>query len=160
MSQEKIVNQDTITLRTKPTKTLLYLFGSLLFVVIGVLTFNGTLIYWLGIGFFGLGSIVFALHLLPNASYLRLTSEGFTTCSLFRSHSYSWTEIENFAVGYASRMKTVVYNYSSSYKNQNALRKMNKGIFGFEAGFPDTYGMSAEELADLMNNWKRRFSKL
>jgi len=158
MRQEKIVNQDTITLRTKPAKTLLYLFISLLFVVIGVLIFNGTLIDWLGIGFFGLGCIVFVLQLLPNASYLRLTPEGFTICSLFRSHSYSWTEIDNFAFGYVSKMKTVVFNHSSPYKKQIALRKTNKKLFGFEACLPDTYGMSAEELADLMNTWKRRFT--
>ena len=151
-------DQNTLTLRTKPIKMLLYLLGSLLFVVIGVLLLRDTFVGWLGIGFFGLCSIVFALLLLPNASYLELTPEGFTIRSLFRSHSYSWTEIETFAVGYASRMKTVVFNLSPFYENQHTLRKTNKKLFGFEACLPDTYGMSAEELADLMNTWKRRFS--
>ena len=113
---------------------------------------------WLGIGFFGLGCIVFVLQLLPNASYLRLTPEGFTMCSLFRSHSYSWTETKTFAAGYVSQMKTVVFSHSPSYTKQISIRKMNKKHFGFESCLPDTYGMSAEELADLMNKWKRRFS--
>jgi hypothetical protein len=150
-------NQNTFTLRTKPTKIILYLSGSLIFVAIGVLTFEGTFISWLSIGFFGLCSLVFALLLLPNASYLQLTPEGFTMCSLFRSHSYSWSEIEDFAVGKMANTETVVFNHSPFYKNQNTLRKTNKKFFGFEAGLPDTYGMSAEKLADLMNEWKRRF---
>jgi len=158
MRQEKIANQDTITLRTKPTKALLYLFVCLLFVVIGVSIFKGALIDWFGIGFFGLGCIVFVLQLVPNASYLRLTPEGFTMCSLFRSHSYRWTETKTFAARYVSHMKTVVFNYSPSYTKQIAMRKMNKKLFGVESCLPDTYGMSAEELADLMNKWKRRFS--
>ncbi len=136
---------------------LLYLFVSLSFVAIGVLIFNGRFMDWLGIIFFGFCSIVFALQLLPNASYLRLTPEGFTMCSLFRSHSYSWTEIENFAVGHASRMKTVVFNHPSFHTKQATLKKANKKFFGFEACLPDTYGMSAEELADLLNRWRRRF---
>ncbi|MDQ3713913.1 MAG: hypothetical protein M3388_17075 [Acidobacteriota bacterium] len=151
-------NQNTLTLKTKPTKTLFYLLGSLIFVVIGVLTLEGTFVHWLIIGFFGLGSIVFALLLLPTASYLRLTPEGFTMCSLFRSHSYNWSEIEDFAVGKMANMETVIFDHSLFYKNQNTLRKTNKKFFGFEAGLPDTYGMSAEELANLMNEWKRRFA--
>jgi hypothetical protein len=150
-------NQDTLTLRTKPTKLLFYLFVSLVFVVIGVLTFEGNLISWLGIGFFGLGSIVIALMLLPNASYLQLTSKGFTMCSLFRKHTYSWSEIEGFATGKIGHTETVFFNFSPFYENQNTLRKTNKKVFGFEASLPDTYGMSAEKLADLMNEWKRRF---
>ncbi|MBD0370522.1 MAG: PH domain-containing protein [Pyrinomonadaceae bacterium] len=176
-------NQDTLTLRTKSTKWLLYLVISLVFVAAGVLTFKGEIMSWLVIIFFGLGSVVFALQLFSNASSLQLSSEGFTVRSLFRSHSYRWSDVEGFAVGRMGNIKhegaglaldvagafipgamnprgikTVVFNFSPSYQNKHALRKINKGLSGYEACLPDTYGMSAENLAELMKEWQRRFS--
>jgi hypothetical protein len=47
----------------------------------------GNAVGYLGIAFFGLGLVVFVIKLVPNSSYLRVTQEGFTVCSLFRCHT-------------------------------------------------------------------------
>ncbi len=68
---------------------LLMLLGSLAFVGAGFLMLSDSPITGcLSIIFFGLCAVVFAVSLLPNSSYLRLTPEGFTVCSMFRSRLY------------------------------------------------------------------------
>jgi hypothetical protein len=39
---------------------------------------------WLCVLFFGLGAVVFAAQFAPGACYLRIRSDGFRFCSLFR----------------------------------------------------------------------------
>lgn len=36
------------------------------------------------------------------------------------------------------------------------MRKLNKAVSGVDESLPDTYGMSAESLADLMAQWRNR----
>jgi len=53
------------------------LFGSLLFVAAGFwMLSNSPMTGYLSIIFFGLCAVAFAISLLPNSSYLRLTPEG------------------------------------------------------------------------------------
>jgi len=56
---------------------LFMLFGSLLFVAAGFwMLSNSPMTGYLSIIFFGLCAVAFAISLLPNSSYLRLTPEG------------------------------------------------------------------------------------
>ena len=144
-----------ILLRPKPTKWLVIALGSLAFVLIGVwMVRSHEMLGWLGIVFFGLCLLVSLVCMLPNASYLRLTPDGFTMCSLFRAHTTRWEDVTGFGVGRVFTNKMVMFNYVQSYQRSPKLRSLNTGLTGFEAAIPDTYGLTHEELAALLNRYK------
>ena len=114
-------------------------------------------IAWLGLLFFGIcGVISLVLVLVPGASYLRLTGEGFVVRALFRTRMIRWQDVSHFGVTTISMNVMVGYNFSRSYVGQELGRKLSADVSGWEAALPDTSGMDAQELADLMNQWKRR----
>jgi hypothetical protein len=49
---------------------------------------------------------------------------------------------------------TVVYNDVNP--SRRALAKLNVVLCDRNAGLPDTYGLSAADLADLMTRWRER----
>jgi hypothetical protein len=113
---------------------------------------------YLGVAFFGLCAVVFVIQLLPNSSYLLLASEGFTFCGMFRKHFFQWSDIHAFSVFSFSHSGNMVgWKFSSQYQPQPGMRRLNKNFFGVEAGLPITYGMKAEELAELMNGLSLRY---
>jgi hypothetical protein len=117
---------------------------------------EGDPVGWAGILFFGAGVIVFCLLLLPGSAYLKLDPAGFTVCSLFRAHSTRWYEVDSFEVGSIGRHKLVVFNFSNLHRGQEFARKLSSAIGGYEGAPPETYGLSAQELAAMMNDWRQR----
>jgi len=146
-----------LTLRPKRLKYLLFALLSAAFVAGGVLMVrDGQRLGWFEIFFFGTGLIVFCLLLLPGSAYLKLDPAGFTFCSLFRPHSMRWYEVDSFATGRIGTNKLVVFNFSELHRGQQRLRKISSAISGYEAALPGTYGLKAEDLAALMNDWRQR----
>lgn len=131
---------------------------SLVFCVIGVwMISKDDWRGWLGLSFFGLCALVSALMVtFPQVSSLRLTIDGFYMGSLIRTQFTRWRDVTGFGVASISMNKMVVFNYSASYSGQRFGRKVAADLAGWEGALPDTYGMSADELANLMNSWKRR----
>ena len=125
------------------------LVGSLLFVAAGFwMLSDSPVTSYLSIVFFGLCTLVFGISLLPNSSYLRLAREGFTVCSMFRSRFIDWRHVGEFGVTRIGLKNMVGWNPSHSPSN---LGKANKAMCGYASALPDTYGMKAEDLADLLN---------
>jgi hypothetical protein len=115
---------------------------------------------WFVLGFFGLCSFVFVLQLLPNASWLRLTDEGFVVRSLFRTGKLvRWRDVARFVPGRMHGNACVYYNYSFEYTGQKTGRAVAGALVGAEAMLPDTYGMKAEALAAVMEDWRMRATK-
>ncbi len=127
----------------------------LLFTVAGVwLGSTGDKIGWGCAVLFGLGFLVSAASLLPGATYLRLTDEGFTMCSMYRSHTYRWQDVSGFTVGRVFTNKMVLFNFEPTYQRTPGLRSINVDLVGYEGGLPDSYGLSHEALAELLNQFK------
>lgn len=177
---------DVVILRPKPTKLFLLAGISLTFTLVGIWILHEdpeTLIAWLSVIFFGLCSIVLIFQLLfLKRNYLRLNNEGFLVSNPFGSFSHKWSDIETFAAGKIGTsqnetvdslldafgvsnppgFKTVVFSYSKSYSRFRTARKIVKGLGisgGHEGALSDTYGMTADELSNLMNTWRRRYTK-
>ncbi|MCB9234835.1 MAG: hypothetical protein H6581_24490 [Bacteroidia bacterium] len=150
------MTQETQILKPSRLRNALYLLLSLLFVAGGmILVPEEGLVGWISMGFFGLVSLIFAIQLLPGASVLTLTAEGFEIKSLFRARFTHWEEVKAFQVGYVGMNKRVVFDYVETYQKKESGRKLAKAMGGHEGGLPDNYGgMSAEALSDLMNTWK------
>ena len=98
-------------LRPKPTKSLLVALGSLAFVLIGIWMVRSRDTFgWLAIVFFGLCLAVSLICLLPKASYLRLTPDGFIVGSLFRARTIRWEDVTGFGVGTVFTNKMVMFD--------------------------------------------------
>jgi hypothetical protein len=109
---------------------------------------------WLGLiptVFFGLGLVVSLILLLPNSSFLELDDNGFLFRNLFRDSRFSWADIAGFEARRLSLRKFVTFDFARGYTASRHARALARTISGAEGALPDTYGMSAEDLADLMN---------
>jgi hypothetical protein len=113
---------------------------------------------WISVVFFGAGVPIAGIHLfVPSRSYMELSNKGFTICTFFRKYFYRWDEISNIGVGVISFNKMVLFNFSEKFKRAKGTRKVLRFISGAEAGFHDTFGLKAEELAKLMTEFKNRY---
>jgi len=109
--------------------------------------------------FFGLGTVVAAINLLPNASFLLVDASGFTFTSLFRRHFVSWSDVEKFVPAQLHMKRMVGWNFTPEYRKARRLRIVNTTLAGAEAALPDTYGKSAAELIELLENCRVRYGR-
>ena len=138
-------------------KWVLILLGCAGFVAIGVLLMpKNEAMTWCAIVFFGVGVAVALVMLMPGAGGLTLRREGFEIVSLFRRNVILWTDATDFVADTIPMTvkKTVLFNLASA-KSQ-MLGQLNVGLTGRNGAIPDTYGMSADELAGLMTHWRER----
>jgi hypothetical protein len=128
-----------------------FLFVSVAFVGVGVwLQPPSGIVRWLFTGFFTICAAVFGVQLFPDASWLHITAEGFTVCSLFRKSDFvPWRDVSNFRVATVAHHRMVVYDRDTAAKP--GLRRLNRSLMGATDGLPDNYGMKQQALADLMN---------
>lgn len=111
-----------------------------------------TSVAWAAIVFFGLGIPVAIVNLLPGGSYLELDQRGFTMCNLFRKTFHRWEDVaEFFPISLDGVKPMVALRYAPSYQEHAAGRRLATKLAGAEGGLPDTYGLSAAELARLLN---------
>jgi hypothetical protein len=94
------------------------------------------------------------IALLPNSSFLTLTEDGFLFSSLFRKHFVAWSDVQAFVPVKIQLNNMVGWNYAPAFSQSQRLRTINTAVAGVEAALPDTYGMPAAELADLMNQMR------
>lgn len=143
-----------LVLRPKRLSQLGYFAICLAFTIGGALMIaDGQWAGWFVAGFFGLGVVALPLTILPGASYLRLTPQGFTVCSMYRHHHFKWAEIEPCFPGVVSKRKMVLFDLAEPGRFPRG-RAVARLLTGAEAGLSDTYGMTAEDLAALMNRWR------
>ena len=154
-----MANSEILTLYPSKIKHFLYLIGSLAFIVIGViLILNGQSVGWFPFTFFGICIIVFIINLIPGSSYLHLSKDGFKIRTLFRDQVIKWSDVKSFRSGYIGPNKSVVFHFSSEHKEHQEAKKWAKSLAGVEGALPDTYGKSPKELADILNEWKGKYS--
>jgi hypothetical protein len=154
------IAQVPILLRPSRTKQVALLVICLAFTVGGALMARGgeKLGYFCSL-FFGLGFCLLVANMSPNAAYLRIEQDGFTVCSLFRARTVPWSAVEEFGTFQLKSTRMVAWNYVSSYKTKAGLRGLNRGLTGFEAALPDTYGFKATDLAEQMEALRVRYSQ-
>ena len=142
-------------LKPSPWRHLMLLALSGIFVVLGLFVLQDhSILGWLMVAFFGLGVLVAIVTLVPGSSYLELSPSGIAVRTLYRTWHVSWSDVSDFFVSRVGGRAMVCWNYSSSYSASRRGRKISRSIAGVEAGLPDTYGLSAAELADLLNQWR------
>ena len=164
-----MTSQNTLVLRPNREPWALLFVGMCVLVAVGaVMIASGDLgttrvMDWVAVVFFGMAG-VFAVAQLVTNRYLELTPEGFTVQALGWHYTIRWADVEGgfSAVTpsklYPSSFKLVVYNFTPSYRLSLQARSHRRVIAGYESGLPETYGMKAEVLAALMNEWRARYT--
>jgi hypothetical protein len=111
---------------------------------------------WLAVGIvmLSLGVVMFILQLLPNCSYLRVSSKGVEIRSLWRTYRYQWTDISHFYAGNIGPNKMVLMAFAPTYHHAQMGRTVSMALTGAEGALPGTYGFTAEALAERLNCWK------
>lgn len=111
-------------------------------------------------GICSLVAVATALQLLPGASELVLDSEGFSIKAMFRKQRYLWADVTGFTVGKIGLNSMVMFDLTEEFKKRSAAEKaaaeFMKNINGHEAALPANYGMTPQDLSQLMNRWRIR----
>jgi hypothetical protein len=146
-----------VTLHPSRKRTLGLGLVSLLFVAVGAAAAaDGAAIGWASVVFFGSCLLVFATLLLPGAAYLRLDERGFTVCNLFRTARFDWRDVRDFRT-YSTRGGTLV-GFDFTQASGSLGRSTARRLACVEGGLPNTYGLKAEEVAELLTVWRERFA--
>jgi hypothetical protein len=159
---ERVPAEYTLPLRFAASrlKWALLLALSTMFVVAGVWIVPQSAFTGYGsIVFFGLGTVVAGINLLPNASFLLVDVSGFTFAGLFRRHFVSWSDVEKFVPAQVHMKRMVGWNFTAEYRKAKHLRIVNTVLAGAEAALPDTYGKSAAELIELLENCRVQYGR-
>jgi hypothetical protein len=98
---------------------------------------------WLPVLFFGLGIPLSAVALFSSRLNLVLTADGFTFGTIWGSRTVRWADVNSFEARSIGRTKLVSFETMSSGRQK----------IGY---LSETYGMSARELAEMMNTWRLR----
>ena len=141
-----------VTYRARPMKKVLVALGSGIFVPIGILAYPLTSIAALvSIIVFGLFALVGIVGSLPGSSYLTLTEQGFLVVNLFRKRFVAWSNVQSFVPVKFQHKGIVGWNHSPGFSRPQRRLGIRTTFAGLEAVLPETYGMSSEQLASLMN---------
>jgi hypothetical protein len=139
-----------LILKPGKVKSSILLVISIGFVALGIsLLDRNMLIAILNIVFFGICFIVFLLNLVPGSSYLKIDEKGIEMKNLFRTTFIPWQAVSSFETKWVAFNKLVIFNLNKNLAGEKLKRR--------QGGFPDTYGMSADKLAELLNEYKAKF---
>jgi len=116
-----------------------------------------------GIAFFGLCAAVALIQFIPGSSFLRISSDGITVRSMWRTTFYRWSDIERFGVAEFStgqRHRLVGLDFAASYPHRDraqTVKRINRTLTGFEGALPDNYGRDHAELAAHLNRLREQY---
>jgi hypothetical protein len=150
---------EKLVLHSNKRKTLAFLAMCLLFCAGSVWMINvGKSIGWFPLVVFALGSVIFAVNLLPSASMLELTREGFICTTMFRRQKITpWNHVAHFGIAQVSLNRMLGWDYVPGHRPAGRAPDIAKAGTGYEAALPDRYGMKMQDLVYLMEDWRNRY---
>ena len=139
------------TLKPSLLKNSLPIICNALLIAVGIVNIlNGnTTIGILCIVFFSLCLGVLIVNLLPKATLLEITENGFYITTLFRKRFIPWEAVTHFDSSWLFFLPTAYYHLTD--EAQQAMKfKVNR------LSLPNTFGMSAKKLAQTLNDFKSK----
>lgn len=110
---------------------------------------------WVFAGLFGIAATACFLQLSPRFAGMVLYPDRFEVQAGLKRQVYRWDEIADFFVGSVDRAPAVVFDRVDRQAAGPARELVGK-VRGYDHWLPGTYGMTVEELARLMNEWRAR----
>jgi hypothetical protein len=149
---------DTLELRPARLKWLLIFLISAGFVSIAVFLGPDSepLTRWGAGGFFALCGLIAIPQFIGVGSSLSLDREGFTCRTWFSSFRRRWADCTEFAPARVGFNTMVGFSTASDEAMHPRLAAVARGLTGTAGALPDTYGVSAADLADTMNRFRDR----
>jgi hypothetical protein len=153
---------EPLFLRPSPLKWLMVFIVCFGFVLIALFVMkDGQKSKWFCAILFGAGAIISSIQLIPGVSHLRLDTEGFTTRTFFRDWFVAWRDVESFTVvkvhtGHATTTM-VGFNYFPQAAARRKLAALGRMVSGVDGCLNDTYGYKPDDLAALMEEWRRMY---
>jgi hypothetical protein len=113
---------------------------------------------WFVLIFFFIGAVVAAAALMPGAGALTLDGSGFEIKNLFRRRRMRWQDATDFEAAVIPPAGTKLVVFNDIKTKDQAISNLNAAIAGRNGALPDTYGLSADDLARVMTRWRERAS--
>lgn len=150
---------ERVTLRTPRTKLIFFLVSTLLFgfSLAGMALFfdMGAVekaVMWIGAAGCAAGIPAFMIPIL-RGSTLRLDAQGLRVWHGLKTSRHRWADVSEFSVVDVG-MRMIVFDEATM--TEGGVAGFNRNLVGRGGGLPDTYGMPAEHLAWLLNQWRAR----
>ena len=111
---------------------------------------------WGSGGFFALCGLIAVPQMIGVGARLQLDREGFTCTTLFKSFRRTWVECSEFAPARVGPNLMVGFSTLTDETNHPRGAALARALTGVSGALPDTFGMAADELAELMNLFRQR----
>lgn len=149
---------DTMELKPDRVRWLFVFLVSVGFVTIAVWLGpeRDPVLFWGAGGFFLLCALIAAPLMFGVGSNLKLDRQGFACRTLFRTFRREWRDCSVFFPVSAGLRKFVGFSTPQDESTHPALMAFNRGVVGASGMLPDTFGLSADSLSDLMNRFRAR----
>lgn len=115
---------------------------------------SGTWESWGVVGVLVLLAAFSGLMLLPGAAELTLDANGFDVANYFSRHRTSWTSASAFELRGSRLLGAQLVYYDDAATKDQPLAELGRAMTGRDAALPDSYGLSAADLARLMTRWR------
>lgn len=114
------------------------------------------MLFWGAGGFFVVCALIATPLMLGVGANLRLDREGFACRTLFRTFRREWRECSSFYPVTTGMRKFVGFSTPQDEAAHPGMAAFNRSVVGATGMLPDTFGLSAEDLSDLMNRFRAR----
>ncbi len=114
------------------------------------------LLFWGGGGFFVLCALIATPLMFGVGSTLTLDNKGFTCRTLFRSFRREWGECSAFYPVSMGFRKFVGFSTGQDEAAHPNIAAANQAIIGATGMLPDTFGLTADDLSNLLNTYRGR----
>lgn len=114
------------------------------------------LILWPGAGFFLLGAVMLLVRAAKDDTALRLGRDGFETRQVWNGRTIRWQDTSEFTVVSVSRAVPKLIVFDDAAVERGGTAGLNRHIVGRNSSLGETYGLTHETLADLLNAWRTR----
>jgi hypothetical protein len=119
---------------------------------------------WIGVALCGFIGGLSAIMLTARFSALQLGAEDFVLRHLFRSRTVRWIDAHRFeaVIAYGAAASLLPENwrkivgYDLLPKRQRRFPALETLLSPHDCAMPDAYGLTPDDLADLMNAWRAR----
>jgi hypothetical protein len=91
---------------------------------------------------------------------LRLSPAGFAYGTVRRRYFFRWVDVARFEESEFAGGCWVVFTLVLEYEGDERVRYINQEFGRFDRFLPDTYGMQAAQLAELLESWRLRYGVL
>lgn len=114
------------------------------------------LILWPGSVFFLLGAVMLLVRAAKDDTALRLGRDGFDTRHVWNSRTIRWQDTSEFTVANVSRAVPKLIVFDDAAVDRAGKAGFNRHFVGRNSCLAETYGLTHESLAELLNAWRAR----